>query len=208
MYVHVCVCDRHNSPRFRVNICIRPLTHPAHYFLSATKWLLRQNSIKDMASFINDRKLDADPVALQRDTICFVVLVKEHTRGFNETNVQVSKSIMELFLVICDCHEKAQCPIPTWVARDMTSLSCSKIADKKLSPISKSLLMSACVVATPLVILGQAYDSISNVKSPLAQEEFLHWMTSFAETFGAASVGSGMRDAVAFLSKVRTNVDG
>jgi hypothetical protein len=156
-----------------------------------------------MASFISNRDPGATPGALQTDTLCFVVLVKEHTRGFNETNVQVSKSIMELFLVICDSHEKEQCPIPTWVARDMTSISCSKIADKKLSPISKSLLLSACVVAAPLVILGQAYESISNIKSPLAQEEFLHWMKSFAETFGAASLGSGLKDAVAFLSKVR-----
>jgi hypothetical protein len=88
----------------------------------------------------------------------------------------------------------------------MANMSCSKIADKKLSPISKSLLMSVCVVTTPRVILGQAYESISHVKSPLAQEEFLRWLKSFAETFGAASLGGGLRDAVEFLSKVSSLV--
>jgi len=82
-------------------------------------------------------------------------------------------------------------------------MSCSKIADKKLSPIAKSLLTSSCVVAAPHVVLGQAYESIAKIKSPVALEEFLNWMKSFAEMFGAPSLGSGIRDAAEFLCKVR-----
>jgi hypothetical protein len=173
-------------------------------FPSATKWLHRQNAIKGIASFICDREFSPTPGACQKDTSCILIFVKEHTRGFNETNVQVAKSILELLLSICDVHEKKGCPLPTWVAREITNMTCSKMADKKLSPLAKILLLSACVVSVPRVIMGQAYESIANVKSPLAQEEFLFWMKSFAENFGAASLGEGLPDAVAFLSKVRT----
>jgi hypothetical protein len=128
--------------------------------------------------------------------------VKEHTRGFKETNVNVNKSIMELGLAICDCHEKEQCPIPTWAARDMATLACSKISEKKLSPLSKSLLLSVCVVQIPHLIIGQSCATMAHIKSPVAQEEFLKWMKSFAQEFGAAVIGPGLKDTVVFLSEV------
>ena len=129
--------------------------------------------------------------------------MKEHTRGFKETNVNVSKSIMELFLAVCDCHEKMSCPLPTWAGREMAILACSKISDKKLSPLSKSLLMSACVVQAPHVIVGQSCASMSQVKAPVAQEEFLNWMLTFSKEFGAAAIGTGLKEAVTFVSEVR-----
>lgn len=174
-------------------------------FSPATKWLHRQNAIQAIASFISDRETPSTHEALERDTTCILVLVKQHTRGFNETNVQVSKSIMELFIAICDCHEEQGYPVPTWVALEATNLGCSKIADKKLSPMSKSLLLSTCVVAGPRVVTQQAYETMVAIKSPIAHEEFLKWMKTFAEEFGSGSLGAGLKNAVAFLCKVGEN---
>ncbi len=140
---------------------------------------------------------------MQNDSAFILVLVKEHTRGFKETNINVAKSIMELFLALCDCHEKMSCPIPIWTGREMAIMSCSKISDKKLSPLSKALLMSACVVQAPHMVLGQSYASMAHLKSPVAQEEFLHWMLAFSNEFGAAAIGPGLKDSVVFLSEVR-----
>ena len=152
---------------------------------------------------MNERELPPSPEALQSDSSHILVLVKEHTRGFKETNINVSKSIMELFLALCDCHEKMSCPMPKWAGSEMALLACSKISDKKLSPLSKSLLMSACVVQSPHVILGQCFASMSQVKAPVAQEEFLHWMLAFTNEFGAAAIGPGLKETVMFVSEVR-----
>ena len=143
------------------------------------------------------------PEVLQKDSAFILVLVKEHTRGFKETNVNVTKSIMELCLALCDCHEREMCPLPTWAARDMATLSCSKISDKKLSPMSKALLTAACVVQLPHLVVGQSCATMAHIKSPLSQEEFLKWMKTFAAEFGAASIGPGLSEVIIFLSEVR-----
>lgn len=156
---------------------------------------------------MNKKDLPPSPEALQSDSSHILVLVKEHTRGFKETNINVSKSIMELFLALCDCHEKMSYPLPTWASREMSILACSKISDKKLSPLSKSVLMSACVVQSPHVILGQSFASMSQVKAPVAQEEFLNWMLAFSNEFGAAAIGPGLKETVMFVSEVRITLE-
>lgn len=173
---------------------------------TATKWLFRHNAIKAVATFINDRELPGSQEALQKDSAYILVLVKEHTRGFQETNVNVSKSIMELCIALCDCHEKEGCPMLTWAARDMATFSCSKISDKKLCPMSRALLISACVVQMPHLIIGQACATMAHIKSPVSHEEFLKWMKMFAVEFGAASIGPGLKDTIVFLSEVRRSV--
>lgn len=128
--------------------------------------------------------------------------MKEHSRGFKESNVNVTRSIMELCLALCDYHENQSVPIATWAARDMATLACSKIADKKLSPMSKSLLLSVCAVQAPHLIFGQAFVTMAEIKSPVAQEEFLLWMKAFAMEFGAGAIGPGLNDSVVFLLEV------
>ena len=174
---------------------------------TASKWQSRQDAIKSIAAFVNEKDLPPSPEALQSDSSHILVLVKEHTRGFKETNINVSKSIMELFLALCDCHEKMSCPLPTWAGREIAIMACSKISDKKLSPLSKSLLMSACVVQSPHVIMCQSFASMSQVKAPIAQEEFLLWMLAFSKEFGAAAIGPGLKETVLFVSEVRIKFD-
>jgi hypothetical protein len=132
-----------------------------------------------------------------------LIFVKEHTRGFKETNVNVTKSIMELFLALCDYHMNAGYPFPKWAAVDGAILMSEKIADKKLSALAKAVLTELCVVQVPYTVQGTAFGALGHVKAPLAHEEFLHWMKHFCNEFGAAAIGPGINDTVAFLQEVR-----
>lgn len=155
-----------------------------------------------MASFVESREITDSPSDIELDSACILVFVKEHTRGFKETNVNVNKSIMELFLSLCDYHEKVPHPFPKWAANDAATLATEKIADKKLSAMAKSLLMSLCLVQAPHVVHDGAFSALKNVKAPAAHEEFLKWFKMFVNEFGAASVGPGIKDTVAFLLEV------
>jgi hypothetical protein len=143
------------------------------------------------------------PLDIEMDTSCILVFVKEHTRGFKETNVNVTKSIVELFLALCDYHEKAGQIFPKWAGEDGSIAATEKIADKKLSALSKNLLLSLCVVQSPHVIQTSAFAAVGKLKSPVAHEEFLKWFKSFCNEFGAASIGPGINSAVTFLEEVR-----
>ena len=89
------------------------------------------------------------PSDIVTDSNCILVLVKEHTRGFRESNFNVTKAIVELFLALCDYHEKAGVPFLDWAAADAATLATEKIADRKLSSFSKDLLSSLCTVRMP-----------------------------------------------------------
>jgi cytoskeleton-associated protein 5 len=167
--------------------------------LESTKWLFRQSAIKGLASFVSAREVLDSPSDIKTDTECMLTFVKEHTRGFKETNVNVLQSIMELFLALCDYHETANQPFPLWATKDGITISTEKIADKKLSAIAKTLLMGFCVVQFPHFVLANAADVIHKVKAPAAHEEMLKWFKLFCNEFGAASIGKGVSDTVTWL---------
>jgi hypothetical protein len=167
--------------------------------LESTKWLLRQCAIKGLATFVSAREILDSPSDIETDTVCMLTFVKEHTRGFKETNVNVLQSIMELFLTLCDYHERANQPFPLWATKDGITISTEKIADKKLSAISKTLLMGFCEVQFPHYVLANAADVIHKVKAPAAHEEMLKWFKMFCNEFGAASIGKGVSDTVTWL---------
>jgi hypothetical protein len=152
---------------------------------------------------VSARAVLESPSDIKMDTSCILLFVKEHTRGFKETNVNVTKSILELFLALCDYHEKAGQMFPKWAAEDGSIAATEKIADKKLSALSKNLLLSLCVVQPPHVIQASAINAVGKLKSPVAHEEFLKWFKSFCNEFGAASIGPGINTAVSFLEEVR-----
>ena len=114
----------------------------------------------------------------------------------------MTKSILELYLSIGDLHSQAASPISTWAAVDGAKLSTQKIADKKLSSLAKSVLSVLCVVQLPLVVMGECYLTMADIKSPLAHEEMLIWIGIFANDFGVSSIGPGLQDSIQFLLEV------
>lgn len=133
------------------------------------------------------------------DCACLLVVVKEHTRGFKETNFNVAKAIMELFSAVCNYNEKANQIFLPWAANDATALATEKIADKKLSAFAHSLLMELCVVVEPHVIHSTAYSVMGKIRAPVAHEEIIKWMKEFFNEFGASSIGPGINETVSFL---------
>jgi hypothetical protein len=136
------------------------------------------------------------------DSNCLLMLVKEHTRGFRETNFNVTRAILEFFLALCNFHEKARQPFLEWAAFDGATLAAEKIGDKKLSALAKALLTELCVVHKPSSVQSTCYATMGKIKAPLAHEEFIKWINQFCNEFGAAAMGSGINESVSFLLEV------
>ena len=128
--------------------------------------------------------------------------IKEHTRGFKETNINVTKAIMEFFIALCDYHYRQTSPLATQSMLDIVGLAVDKIADRKLSALSKGLLMSVCQVYQPVAVVNAVASKVEKVRSPLPHEESQVWFKSFCNEFGASSLGNGIKDIVAWLLKV------
>ena len=131
-------------------------------------------------------------------------MVKGHTKGFKETNVNVTKAIMELFVALFEVHAEQLQHFPGWACRDGVTLAIDKIADKKLSVLSCKLLSDLCCVCLPQRILEYGISCVEKVKSPLGHEAFLNWFNDFLTDFGASCVASALKSAVDWLVKVRS----
>ncbi|OEU12196.1 ARM repeat-containing protein [Fragilariopsis cylindrus CCMP1102] len=167
--------------------------------IKATKWQSRLKAIQALTEFVNSRPELIDCNEVENDSNCLLVVVKEHTKMFKESNFNVARGIMELFSALCDYHERSQCRFSNWAITDGTALAVEKIADKKLSALSKSLLLTFCTVYPPHDVLTSACTCAEKLRAPLAHEEFLIWMKAFCNEFGAASIGSSIQEVVPFL---------
>jgi len=165
--------------------------------------MLRQNSIKSLASAVEASEANDNASEIEKLSGSFIVAVKEHTRGFQETNVNVTKAIMEFFITICDYHYQCTYPLMSWAMSDAATLAVEKLADKKLSALGKGLLSSLCTVCFPHTVVSTVSARIEHARSPIAHEECQNWFRAFCNDFGAASLGNGIKDIVPWLLKVR-----
>ena len=174
--------------------------HPLRFFstLVASKWASRQNSIRSLAAFINSVE-DVPPEQLSP---ALLVAVKEHTRGFKETNINVTKAIIELFIAICEYHYRCSTPLGNQAMNDAAAVAVDKIADKKLSALAKGLLSNVCQVSPPFAVVNTVSVKVEKVKSPLPHEEAQIWFKSFCNEYGASSLGNGVKDVVGWILKV------
>jgi len=170
--------------------------------LIASKWLLRQDAIKSITAFVDSGQLSSAASAVSTNSSCILVVVREHTRSFKETNVNIMKAIMQLFIGLCDYHEAAEHELSDWAMKDGVAVAIHKISDKKLSEISKSVLTALCTVCSPRSVLATASGILRKAKSPVAHEEYLRWLKSFCDDFGAASIGSGIGELIPWIFEV------
>lgn len=129
-------------------------------------------------------------------------MVKEHTRGFKETNVNIMKAILKLFVAMCDYHESSEIELETWAALDGVALAIQKISDRKLSAACKDLLTRLCVVSLPSVLLLEIPAQLNAVKSPVVHEESLRWFQTFCEDFGAVTIGTVLSSLIPWIIEV------
>ncbi|GKY99911.1 hypothetical protein MPSEU_000944700 [Mayamaea pseudoterrestris] len=166
--------------------------------LESAKGILRQDAIKSLTSFVESGKLITSK-DVDKDCLALVIIVREHTRGLNETNVNIMRGIIQMFLAVCDVHEKMGCLLNQWSAKAGTGVAIAKISDRKASDGCKSLLSALCTVASPCLVLMSAFEALQSAKSPIAHEEFLKWIVVFCGEFGAMSLGRHVGDLIPFL---------
>ena len=167
--------------------------------IKSTKWQSRLKALKSLIKFVESRPVLDDCNKIENDSTCLLLVVKEHTKKFKESNFNVTKGIMELFVALCDYHTRSKCRFVNFAAVDGTSLAVDKIADRKLSSQSKHLLLTLCTVYPPHDVLTSAFTCAERIRAPVGHEEFLLWMISFCNEFGAASISSGIQNATSFL---------
>lgn len=131
-----------------------------------------------------------------------LIIAREQTRGFKETNVNIMKAVLHLFIAVCEFCESKEISLDSWAIKDGAAIGVQKISDRKLTALCKSLLTAVCVVALPYSVLSAAFEELKSVKSPVAHEEFLKWFQTFCSDFGAASIGPGISDAIPNLIEV------
>jgi len=166
--------------------------------LKSSKWMLRQDAVKSITAFVESGQM-SDSKNVEMDTSSLLVVVGEHTRGFKETNVNIMKAVVHLFIALSEFHETIEKPLGSWAMKSGVAAAVSKIADKKLSSVCKSLLTELCVVSLPHTVVTEGFACLKSARSPIVHEEYLGWFMSFCDDFGAASLGSGLTDIIPFL---------
>jgi hypothetical protein len=167
---------------------------------------VRQDAIKSLTAFVESGELDSSKSPIGTKSSSILTVVREHTRGFKETNVNIMKAIMHLFIALCDYHEASECQIDERVVKDGADIAVQKISDKKLSISCKSLLTRLCVVSPPHVAVSEAFKAIKSIKSPVAHLEYLQWVGDFCNDFGAASLGPGISEIALSMIDVSKDI--
>jgi hypothetical protein len=164
---------------------------------------LRQNAINAIVTFIESGKLEEVDQDVGLNTSSVLLIVKEYTRGFKETNINIMKSILLLFVAVCQYHEAKEVVLDESIALQCVDASIQKISDRKLSDTSKAALTSLCVVSPPPSVILTCLISLKTIKSPIAHEEFLKWCQTFFNDFGGFSVISRIGELVPYFLEVR-----
>ena len=171
--------------------------------LVSSKWVRKQSAIKTITAFVQSdlKNMPADGAAAK--TSALLETVKAHTKGFKESNVNIMKSILQLFVATCDYHYSVETALDDWILEDGILVAVQKISDKKLVDLCKEMLTSMCTVTLPAHALRASFRSIQTVRSPMAHEEFLKWSRGFCESFGASPLLHALPDlAVSLLADV------
>jgi hypothetical protein len=155
-----------------------------------------------LRSFIESGGLENASSNVVLSVSCILLVVREQTRGFRETNVNIMKAILNLCIAICEFNESKESLLPSWAMKDFATTCVQKISDRKLLNACQQLLSATAVVSSPSSVLQSAFAELKNVKSPVAHEEFLKWFQSFCNDFGASCIGRGLSDLIPYLLEV------
>lgn len=158
------------------------------------------SSLNALSSYIQvngERLLDVVP--------SLVVLVKQSTSSFNESNFNVAKALLGLFTSVFDVFATYVKSPGYYICVPATKFAAEKIGDRKLSDAAGSCLVSLCTVKDPQKIILVAMKAVGNVPSPLVHEGFLNWFKTFTSDFGAASFSGSIQEVLVWLLKVSSS---
>jgi len=173
--------------------------------LKSSNWKFRKAAIDGLALFsksINATNIDKDYA------INTLVVIKAFTKNFKESNFNLSKAIMEVFLAVCGIYLTCKRELEVWICDSAITIAVGKMSDKKLSGVASKLVTSLCEVQVPEIIVALAIKNVKSIKSPLPHEALLLWSTCFFVDFGAVAVGKSVPTCVNWALKecVEANV--
>lgn len=96
------------------------------------------------------------------------MVIKEFTKGFKESNFNLTKSMMEMFLELCNLHSSLMTFLDTWICKAAVTLEVEKI----LIIFSTKI----CSVKSPRTILHLSIKVVDAGKSPLPHQDLLIWV--------------------------------
>ena len=163
--------------------------------LKSTQWLHRQCAIQSLNAFC--RSL-ADGAT---QTSAVLTVVKQYTKGFKDSNVNIMKSTFELFVTLCEVHAKTSTAFPTWACKDGVAAATDKVADKKLAKSATALLTEVCVVNSPSFVINESFEIMERVKSPLVHEAYTKWLNKLLLDFGCRALQLNIANVINFLDK-------
>lgn len=161
----------------------------------ASNWRARQGALDQLATYFKAANVES-----VFDSIpSLFVLTRDSTKKFNESNFNVSKSLLQLFITIFDIHSQAMRPPESYLYASATKLAVEKVGDKKQIEVTSSCLHMICTVKDPQRVLAVAVKTIEPIKSPLVHEALLNWFKSFCTDFGVASLSQGIQDCLTWV---------
>lgn len=167
--------------------------------LKSSKWVQKQGAIKSVISFVESDMETFSPDGAETKVSALLQVIKGHTKGFKESNVNIMKAIFQLFLAICNYHYSTEKALMNWIVDDYVSIALQKISDKKLADLCNEVLTSVCTVAKPSLVLSKASVTIKGARAPAAHEEYMKWCRAFCDDFGVSAIGPALPEVVIVL---------
>ena len=170
--------------------------------LQSENWKNRKAAIETLIEFTTSAKAKTDGEMFAANAL---VLVKNNTKQFKDSNFNILKAICQLFMAVCDLFQSLDLPLEPWMCKDATAICVAKIADKKFSQLAPPLLSRLCEVQLPQNILHFAIVDVGTIKSPTPHEGLLVWAETFCREFGGQAIGGVLKSFIGWVSKVRAH---
>jgi len=167
--------------------------------LQSANWKNRKAAIETLIEFTTSDRAKADGQTFAANAL---VIVKNNTKQFKDSNFNILKAICQLFMAVCDLYQSLDLPLDIWMCKDATTVCVAKVADKKFSQIAPPLLSRLCEVQLPEIILYFSIADIGRIKSPVPHEGLLGWTEQFCLEFGGHAIGGVLKNVIAWVSKV------
>jgi hypothetical protein len=168
--------------------------------LKSTNWKFRKEAINALTNFALTDVAKSDEKYPEN----VLVAVKENTKQFKDSNFNIMKAIIELFIAVFESYELRLIPVDIWMTRKATTIAVGKIADKKFSTTAPILLTRLCELQIPEIVMAMAIEDVQLIKSPLQHEGLLSWTTNFCKDFGVLALGKSVPTCVNWALQVGT----
>jgi cytoskeleton-associated protein 5 len=148
--------------------------------LSAVKWQERMEAISAIQRCCEqaDKCVDyAGPL---------LVVLREYTKQFKETNVNIMKAVFALFEYVASASSSSA-TLPRYVVAALIPPAVDKLGARNAKDGCSALLLALSEAVGPQFVLQTKYQHLATVKAPGVHVEALSWMSQCATEFGVKS---------------------